>query len=259
MIPMFQKLIVELHSLCNRDCFFCPRHSDTSGHRKNANGTKVKRSMPSEMVHKILRDAEKLGFAGLVSFHHFSEPFLDQRLLDMAHLARKLGMRPYEHTNGDVLKRDEELCTAAREVFEYIVVGLYDHATPEQRHEAETFWRNRLGDKARFSVVDNVYPRSHFTDKNLDGFQARCGTRPAVKTYANSRCTAPVLRCMVHYTGNIALCCEDLKEEFGLGSAFDKELKELWYSSRHVEVIKDLRAGLRHKYELCRKCPIPPN
>lgn len=47
----------------------------------------------------------------------------------MAREAKRRGMRPYVHTNGDVLRQDEALCADDAEIFEYIVVGLYDYTT----------------------------------------------------------------------------------------------------------------------------------
>jgi hypothetical protein len=32
----------------------------------------------------------------------------------------------------------------------------------------------------------------------------------------------------------------------------------LWYSEHHVQIVSDLIAGRREKYDLCRNCPLPP-
>lgn len=256
-ISPFMELIIELHSHCNRDCFFCPRHSDDSGHRK-AGANKIRKSMSTENVHKILADAHRMGYKGWVTFHHLSEPFLDPRIIDVARRARRLGMRPFEHTNGDAIRDNHRLCEEAREVFNYLVVGMYDHTTVAQREATKNFWRTRLGDKVRFSAVDSMFMRAHYTEKNLDGYEETRGSRPVLKTYRNGVCKRPERRLMVHYTGNVVLCCEDMREEFDLGSAFEQPLEDIWYSEKHVAIVRDLRAGKRYKYPLCNSCPIAP-
>jgi radical SAM protein with 4Fe4S-binding SPASM domain len=214
--------------------------------------------MPTEKVDKILDDAQRINFKGWITFHHFSEPFLDPRLIEFATKAKSMGMTPFEHTNGDFIRKDDELCQQALEVFNHIVIGLYDHKTPEEQEEDKAFWRERLGGKARFSSVDNVYVRSHYTEKNIDGYEQVRGDRPEIKTYPNSPCHNPILKLLIHYNGNVALCCEDMREEFDLGNAFEQSLWNLWYSEKHVRIARDLKEGKRHLYSLCSQCPIAP-
>jgi len=257
-LPLFRELTIELHSHCNRDCFFCCRHSDTSGHRKKPDGTPVRKSMPTEMVEKTLLDAQRMDYRGPVCFHHFSEPFLDDRLLGFARMARELGMRPFEHTNGDVLRKNKELRKEAKSAFEYLVVGIYDLETNEEREREVAWWRKELGNRVRFMHTGKMVVRGHHTEKNLDGYEAARGKRPGLPTYPNGRCIRPPLRLMLHYTGNMVLCCEDMLEEFELGSAFDTPLEELWHSPRHTEVVEHLTTGPRSRYRLCSTCPMPP-
>jgi MoaA/NifB/PqqE/SkfB family radical SAM enzyme len=132
---LFQRVVIELQSNCNRDCYFCCRQSDTSGKRRTSAGNKVSKSMPTEIVMKLLDELESLSFKGYITFHHLSEAFLDERLIQIATDARTRGMRPYVHTNGDVLRNDEELCKKSAEVFEYVVVGLYDYKNQEEKED----------------------------------------------------------------------------------------------------------------------------
>jgi len=258
MIPLFRELIVELNSDCNRDCFFCPRHSDNTGHRK-FHGKKIVQFMPTELVQKILGEAKEMGFKGYVTFHHFSEPFLDPRLIEFAKLAKLYGMHPFEHTNGDLLRKNDELCEQVKETFAHIVVGLYDHCSEEEREEQKKFWLERLaGMKVLFSCVDDVFVRSHYTEKNLDGFQSKKGIRPSKPKWPNGKCSNPGLKMLIHYTGKMALCCEDMCEEFDLGSAHDTSIWDLWYSEKHVKIYQNLQEGKRHMYPLCSQCPITP-
>lgn len=249
--PLFQKLLIELQSNCNRNCFFCNRAGDTSGKRFK-DGKRVIRAMPSEYVMVLMDEAYKLGFRGQVAFHHMSEAFLDDRIIQTANWAKDYGMHPYAHSNGDRLRRDENLCREAAEVFEYMVIGLYDYKTGKEKREEEKFWKERLkGTVVKFSYVGNVYPRAH--------------TRPSERmkkkkvVYPSAICSRPFKRLLVHYDGGVALCCEDMEEDFDLGNAFKAYIKDIWFSEKHIQIVKDLNEGFRYKYPLCVTCPIKGN
>ncbi|MBX3012264.1 MAG: SPASM domain-containing protein [Caldilineaceae bacterium] len=209
------------------------------------------RSMPTEQALSILDQAQAMGFRGLVSFHEVSEPFLDPRIIEMAWAVKKRGMRPYEHTNGDVLRRNADLAKAAAEVFEYMVIGLYDYENAAELEAEKRFWRERLkGTKVSFRLVGKVVPRL-FTP-----FDERMSIEK--KSYPHGVCTQPVMRLIVHYDGEVALCCQDMIDDFGLGNAFETPIREIWYSEKHIQIIKDLEKGLRTNYALCTKCAEPP-
>lgn len=54
----------------------------------------------------------------------------------------------------------------------------------------------------------------------------------------------------------MSLCCDDLSHNFNLGNAFEKSLEELWWSEKHVEILRALSiAGGRLNYPYCRICP----
>ena len=250
-IPLFRRLLLELQSNCNRSCFFCNRPWDDSGKRIDAQGGHVLRSMPTEHALRIMREAVALGFQGKIAFHHMSEPFLDPRIIEMATAAKRLGLHPYEHTNGDVLRRDDELCRAAVDVFDYIVVGLYDYETDSERDAEMAFWRNRLkGADVRFGLGEDVFPRS-LTPMDPRMFREK-------QPYPGGVCRLPIERLIVHYDGNVALCCEDMKDDFDLGNAFESSVESLWYSEKHVAIIRELEQGRRERFKVCAGCPIPP-
>ena len=251
-LPLFKKILLELQSNCNRDCFFCNRLGDHSGKRMAPNGQKVIRSMPTEHALRILDEAAALSFKGQVAFHHMSEPFLDPRIIEMAWKARELGMIPYEHTNGDVLRHNDELCRAAVKVFDHIVVGIYDVQSAEELENEKKFWRERLsGTRVGFSVVQgHIHPRTYIPGDS----------RMIIKkhTYPRGVCNRPLIRLIVHYDGNVALCCEDMTDNFGLGNAFEQSIADIWYSEKHMKIIQDLQKGRRGDYGFCSICSLPP-
>ena len=249
-IPLFRKLLIEIHSDCNRRCFFCSRTWDNTGRRLLADGTRVVRSMPTEHVLRIMDEAAGMGFRGAVGFHQWNEPFMDPRLIELAWEARKRGLAPYVHTNGDLLRKNHPLCRQAAEVFGEVTVGLYDATSALSRATEKTFWRQRLrGTKVRFSLMKNVFPRA------IAPYDERMCRKQ--RAYPSSPCHEPELRLVIHYNGNMSLCCEDLWEEFGLGNAFETSVHDLWHSEAHTRILQDLRAGRRANYRLCSRCPHP--
>ncbi len=249
-IPLFQSVMLELTSHCNRDCFFCNRSTDDSGKRKGKDGEPVIQSMPTEHVIRILDEMSSLGFKGMIAFHHMSEPFLDSRLIDFAKEAKKRGMSPHAFTNGDVLRRKDDICQEAVKVFDGMRIGLYDAQSESDVAKEEQFWYKRLqGTKVSFSKLDNLYRRTYISSDSP--------LIPEKNIFQNAACDRPSQRLIVHYDGNMALCCEDMKDTFDLGNAFETSIEELWFSKKHISIIKDLRKGLRNKYPLCSKCPLP--
>ena len=135
-IPLFERLLIESHSFCNRVCWFCPRTYDRSGKYLDHSGRPIVERMPTEKVLALLDEAVALGFDGPVGFHHYSEPLLDGRHLTLAREARKRGMKPDLHTNGDPLRDDASLCGKVAQAYDTIVVGLYDYRTDDELAEA---------------------------------------------------------------------------------------------------------------------------
>lgn len=252
-MPLFQRVVIELQSHCNRTCFFCCRESDTLGKRKLADGRSVQRSMPTAKVMSLLDELEALGFTGYITFHQLSEAFLDKRLMDVAREAKTRGMKPYVHTNGDVLRNNEKLCADAADVFEYIVVGLYDYTSEEEKEAEKTFWRSRLrGTEVMFSLAENAYVRTH------SAANAQMSALPR-HTYPTAVCADPLRYLMIHYNGDVAYCCEDMYGELSKLNVFETSLRDVWYGERHRRIAKTLLMGDRHRFDLCTKCTMGPN
>ncbi len=260
-IPLFERLLIESQSNCNRSCWFCPRTYDRSGKYVQHTGQTVINRMPTEQVLRLLDQAEELGFQGPVAFFHYSEPLLDERNLLLARETRKRGMQPFTHTNGDVLKHDHKLCDAVRDAYALIIVGLYDYRTNEELEEAKTYWRNRLA-PANFKFSPIALSGAHSAStvgipRALVPSDARFPIPDL--TFSNAPCHRPLIRMTIQHDGEMCLCCEDTYGAFDLGNAWQSSLEELWFSARHVQVVEDLLEGRREKYELCRHCPLAPS
>jgi len=259
-IPLFQRLVIESHSYCNRSCWFCPRTHDRSGAYRDSKGRNLRHEMPTEQIMDLLDQAATLGFQGPVAFHFYGEALLDPRCVELGREARKRGMQPYLHTNADAMKTDTALRRQVADVFESIVVGIYDYDTDEELEDEIQDWRARLpGVDLKFSTIgrpDRGSARSMAVPRALAPVDAR--TRIPDLAYTNAPCCRPLVRLVIRYDGRICNCCEDARGAFDMGNANDQSLADLWYSKHHVRVVEDLQAGRREKYELCANCPQPP-
>ena len=259
-VPLFERLQVESQSHCNRSCWFCPRTYDQSGKYRSATGTSVSAQMPTRKILDLLDQAQALGFRERVGFHHYSEPLLDERNITLAREARQRGMKPYLHTNGDVLTRDDRLCNEVRRVYGLIVVGLYDYQTNEELKRAMAYWQDRLaGANLEFSPIG----ASGVSSAHSIGIPRALvppDDRMALPdlTFANAPCHRPLVRMIIQHDGCVCNCCEDTYGAFDLGNVHQRSLEGVWFSEQHVKVIQDLIAGRRKAYDLCRKCPQPP-
>src|SRR6476620_2829998 len=259
-IPLFERLEIETQSNCNRTCWFCPRTYDRSGAYIDGSGMVTLKQMATDKVIDLLDQASQLKFRGLVAFHFFSEPLLDKRNILLATAARERGMKPLLHTNGDALSKNHTLCEQVKQVYDFVVVGLYDYTNLEELTAAKVYWKNRLcGVDLKFSYIRPV------DDRRLPSVGIPRALVPTVRRtsipdliYKNGPCNRPLLRMLIRYDGAFCLCCEDLHAEFGLGSVYESSLAELWYSDRHVRIIRDLLAGRRASYRLCARCPLAP-
>jgi radical SAM protein with 4Fe4S-binding SPASM domain len=216
--------------------------------------------MPTWKILDLLDQAQALGYRGAVGFHHYSEPLLDKRNIMLAEEARKRGMKPDLHTNGDVLKHDDALCDQVKKVYECVIVGLYDYATNEELQEAKRYWRNRLaGANLEFSPIGLAAARTAYS---IGIARALVPSDPRLAvpdlTFANGPCHRPLIRMIIQHDGEVCNCCEDTTGVFKLGNVYERSLEELWYSEHHVQVVRDLIAGRRDGYSLCSNCPLPP-
>ena len=260
-IPLFQRLEIETFSHCNRACWFCPRTYDRSGKYHDATGAPVLRRMETAVVLDLLDQAADLGFRGSVAFCYLSEPLLDKRHFRFAEEARRRGMRPFLHTNGDAMRGHDDLCRRVAETYDRVVVGLYDYTCVQTLDEERRFWRSRLaGTDLAFSEIGlngAASGESSVTPRALTPPDGR--VRIPDMTYPNGPCGRPTIRLIVQYDGVVCNCCEDVGDAFGLGNVHAASLRDIWYSDRHRQIVHDLAAGHRAKYALCRRCPQFPS
>jgi radical SAM protein with 4Fe4S-binding SPASM domain len=216
--------------------------------------------MPSEKILDLLDQAQKLGFQGDVTFYFYSELLLDKRNLMFAEQSKKRNMNPYIYTNGDLMKHDNLLCLDIKDVYDYIVLGLYDYKTNDELEEDKLYWHDRLaGADIKFSTIGLLGAKAAHS-MAIPRALVPSDDRISIPdlTFSNAPCHRPLHRMIIRYDGEMCNCCEDTQGDFKLGNVYQNNLEELWRSERHMQVVNDLVIGQREKYDLCRKCPLPP-
>jgi radical SAM protein with 4Fe4S-binding SPASM domain len=216
--------------------------------------------MPTDTILNLLDQAKELGFHGRVAFHHYSEPLLDPRNVTLAREAMNRGMKPYLHTNGDLLKRDQRLCKEVVSVYGSIIIGLYDYRTNDELEAEKQYWKARLPvANLKFSAIGTSSARVAFSQgipKALVPTDARIAAPDLI--YSNGPCHRPLIRMIIRHDGGMSNCCEDTFGAFGLGNIHSSSLKELWFSEQHRSIVENLIAGRRELYSLCHNCPLSP-
>jgi radical SAM protein with 4Fe4S-binding SPASM domain len=210
-------------------------------------GNKVKIQMPTEKVYSIIDQAHQLGYRGRVTLHGSSEPLLDPRFMEFARYIKKKGMGITENTNGDVLRENPDLCSQLDNVLDALHIGLYDYDNDHEKCEQMEFWKKRF----KHTKVTFSLPKD------------RCRIRRSAKAPGENNLKAPRvdLPCyapahfVIRYDGEVCLCCEDDLCNFSFGNVFRQSLRELWWSSKHINMVRKLaKKGGRREVELCRNC-----
>ena len=248
-IPEWRTVELELHSFCNRSCSFCPRYYDRSGIRKNKDGVPIKKEMPSEKVYEIIDWLYDYGYKGKISFHRLSEPLLDKRYLEFVKYAHSKDLKVFDHTNGDVLKNNETLCSELDGFVDTFKIGLYNYKNYKQKQEVIDFWKSRFKKtKIEFSTPledANIRQNSEIykiLEKDQKILQEPCSVGRLTGIY-------------IRYDGEISLCCQDDNCEFNLGNVFEKTISTIWWSDKHEEIFNNLlQENGRMHYALCKKC-----
>ncbi len=250
-IPQWNRVEIEIQSFCNRKCSFCPRYYDRTGIRKDENGKPVKKKMPSEKVYAIIDWLFDYGYKGIIRFHRLSEPLIDKRYKDFAKYAFSKGMKIKEHTNGDILRKNKELCEELDGCIDTLTIGLYNYKNYKQKQEQIKFWNKRFNKtKIKFSLpleYTNIRQNSKIYNKQKKNDQILAEPCPQnrLKVF------------LIRYDGEVSLCCQDDGCEFKLGNVFTNSISDIWYSNKHTEIFnKLLKPNSRKKYKLCSSCYI---
>lgn len=243
-IALFEQLIIETATLCNRQCPTCLRNSDPT--RSRWEGEKpIDVKLPAEIFYSIVDQAIAMGYGGRVYPNWYNEPLLDLRILNFLQYIRKKGLPTGLDTNADSLvpgkPESERFARELNAALNWIRITRYSCGV------AKSKW-----------LLDIFGKKIRWTDQHLISHYGRSKVMKPLLEWARTRPCANGNRLIIDYKGTMRLCCEDLVGNFDLGNVYDSSLKELWYSPKHVKILKTLaEGGGRSNYSLCSICPLP--
>lgn len=232
--PPLKNIEIEINSLCNRRCRYCP----------NFNHTRDEVFLEEELFYKIINELKNIGFKGKLAFSMFNEPLLDKRLPRfIAHVKKELpSVYTYLNTNGDFLTLPlwKELREAG---LDFANVTQYD---AKINKNVEEILHALSPDEKKYLYV---HP--------LDYINNRAGlvkTGHNIKLPIKEYCHCPFDQISVNYKGKVVLCANDYLGIVEIGDLRSESIVDLWES----KVFKDYRKKLffkdRSHLKLCESC-----
>jgi radical SAM protein with 4Fe4S-binding SPASM domain len=238
---MFRSVELEVNSMCNRRCSYCP----------NVSTQRPIGYMTEALFQKIIADLVEMDFDGNVSYHFYGEPLLDKRLLGFVeytvrHVPRS---RPLIYSNGDFLTLDlfREYIKWGRTKF---LITQHDNRMPPNLQA--------LLSEASAEERDHIEVR--FANDIL--MMNRSGLIKTMNVPAEPLevpCDAPLATMVIAMNGNVVLCCNDYLETEVIGNVTTHSLGQVWCSEPFERFRSALSRGDRTKSKLCVSCDsVPP-
>lgn len=257
----FSELELQIASICNRSCSFCP-----------ANTFPTPRAfMSDDTIERIIVAMEKIGFSGVIGLHLMCEPLLNKNFPAIVRKFRSRlpGVYLRAESNGDVIKDFGTLATYFDQGLNEILVNCYD--SPEQYEERSArivtlvtdrpdiwFMNQHLRmprglPRAEWKVVRlRDFHRKDLVLRNWAGHVKVERAVPLVFPLALG-CERPFQRMHVNYLGQVVLCNNDWKSEVVFGDFNRQSLDEILSSPLRTQYCGSLARANRDMH-LCRTC-----
>lgn len=235
---LFNQVLIETRTDCNKKCSFCPQ-TKTS---KNVGKMKM------VIFKKIIDQLAEIKYAGRLALYLSNEPLLESRLFDMIRYARKKSSSFFIDisTNGVLLseKKLEKLFSIG---LDNIIVNDY---RSDRIQNPKRISKNlkELIEQYRYNPKVTYNPRS---------------SKEILSNYAGSAisssnqeelgfCNFPFRKLTISYKGDVLLCCNDFIYETNFGNIINDNIKNIWYSDEmnryRIALLAEKRIGL------CAKC-----
>jgi radical SAM protein with 4Fe4S-binding SPASM domain len=224
LISQIQRVSFELSNICNYSV----------AHKKcPASRVKVKKTLPTAVIRKVLTELGGAGYSGVIAFHRYNEPLIDPRLFYLVDLARRVcpDGKVLILTNGFSLTQMLADDLASLEI-SMLVVSAYSGSEMKRLSALEV----KVPYKVFFSQLDDR--EDVYTAKPLD---------------LDERCLAPVRDLTINVDGKIALCCLDWQNRYEFGDLNNFGLAEMLTSQEFIESARNLGLKGRH-LDICRRC-----
>jgi len=270
-------LDIEVTNYCNLGCTMCPRtilvKEGTFGAVKH---------IELDFFKQMIDEGAEYGVSS-VKFNYLGEPLMHPDIIEMVRYSKEKGIvEVMFNTNGMLLseKMSQDLLDAGidslfvsfdsayKDKFEEIRVGAkYEKIIENVRKFSELRNSNEKYWHVQFRVSKVIFPGE--TQKEFEDFIDIFGEYvdaigfgsldPVSDTYEleynpNRRCDQPWQRLFVRQSGVAFPCCLDHRNEYVLGNAKTKSLKEIWDSELYRNLREAHATGRYNEIDICKNC-----
>jgi len=241
--------LVELNvtELCNRTCWFCPRHDSNVYPNQN-------KHMSIETFEYVLKALKQSEYTGDITISGFSEPLLCKNLFKGLEILSN-------HYPIEIITNFDKLTVEILERLDSFNLKLLKIDLYDGIHQL-----NKLNDmlsKSNYKneiLIKKVYDQS---ESDLE-FYNRGGTAPFDSSYGidvNRPCHIPFYKAMIDWQGNYMLCHSDWHRESDISVKYDYNVKNMSLeqylkSEGYVEFVKNMVVSKRKGLTPCEKCDI---
>lgn len=237
---LFSGIEIETINRCNGVCPFCPVNHKLD-RRPFAR-------MSEELFEKIIDQLSEMNYSGIIGLSGNNEPFMDNRIVKFAKLARE--RVPYAYiiiwSNGTLLTVQK-----IAEISPYIDKIIIDNYDDELKLHENLYDIHEMCRKD--AILDrkiSIHLRKLNEVLNTRGGQSP--NNPLKKEY-HAPCIYPFTRIYIRPTGEVSLCCADALGKYTLGDCSKSSLIEIWQGDSFKKVRKKLTVN-RKGIDLCRYC-----
>lgn len=264
---------IEIHSMCNRTCQWCPN-------------TKFKRDklikMPFNMYIKILKELKNNNFNGVITYSRYNEPMLDIELLKTrVAQAKKIlpDIKLVSNTNGDYLTKTnlEDLYIDELSIMDYDCTGKEKCIEKLKSIGAEIKYIKDQYIYAQFKKMSIVYcvdwpkyinleDRGGFFNSKPIYYKDLKANKTIQMTWKNNKdkritpCLEPTYFIGIDYTGAVTPCCHIRSDNpahsnYILGNLQYESLAKIFNSQKSLLIRKYLKEGIVEQYpSACKRC-----
>lgn len=278
-----QNVEIEISSLCNRHCIYCPRRN-------------VKRDralFPMDTFKKIMYELKEINYDGAVAFHQYNEPLIEfDYLCECINVAKEINpkVRLELYTNGDLLT-DKKYSLLRKLGINRLVITCH-------QDEGET-WSKELAQKKVKNMMNKIHVhRKIVTDDNSvsikqSGFSGfvyklkefgyekvkkypfileirsinysqsgsnRAGTVDCEHNEVEGKnslcyyCYSLERGIHVSYKGNVFMCCDccdDVEDvmKYKIGNVFEEKIYDIF--AKKYEIFNEY---INNKISICNNC-----
>ena len=236
---LFKYVEIETINRCNGECSFCP---------VNVNEPQRKyKKMSIDLFKKIINELADIRYDGLLALFSNNEPFLDDRIYEVAEYAREKlpDAYIYLYTNGTML--DENKIKKIINSLDFIQIDNY-YPNEEKRLNIKKI-------EEYLKLSGNIKKYNYFeVDKDAIRL-SRGGNSPnsGVKYTLNAACCLPLVQLVIRPDGKVSLCCNDALGEHTMGDISNNTILDVWFSSKYKSY-RDAIMKSRKNIENCKYC-----